>query len=115
MNAIRESVTTTDVRIEIQSTPVPCEWKIPMPPEGETFDTDKVNVDFATGSNPSQRVGAVGSAAECAQVSGGWHYDDPANPTKVMVCPQTCQVIQGATDARVDVLFGCATEPARIQ
>jgi hypothetical protein len=115
MNAIRESVTTTDTRIEIQSTPVPCEWKIPTPPEGETFDTSKVNVDFATGANGKQRIGAVGSAADCAHVSGGWHYDDPGNPTKVLVCPQTCQVIQGATDARVDVLFGCATEPARIQ
>jgi hypothetical protein len=82
---------------------------IPPPPDGQTFDRNKVNLQFSAGGQAAQPIGAVPSAGECANVSGGWHYDDPANPTKVLVCPQTCQTIQAIPDARVDVSFGCET------
>lgn len=92
------------------SAPVPCEWVIPPPPAGQTFDTSKVNVQFSSGATAPQPIGAVLTEADCANVSGGWYFDDRNNPTKVMVCPQTCDTIQAVADARVDVVFGCATE-----
>jgi hypothetical protein len=115
MNQIRDSVTVTDVITDVQTTPVPCEWEIPAPPDGEMFDKTKVNVDFSAGGASPQRIGAVAASGDCASVSGGWHYDDPDNPTKVLVCPQTCTTIQAIPDAQVDVVFGCATEPAIVQ
>ncbi|MCA9630914.1 MAG: VWA domain-containing protein [Myxococcales bacterium] len=91
-----------------------CEWAIPAPPQGETFDKNKVNVQyFPPGSGNGESFGRVGSAAECANVVDGWYYDNPSSPTKIYVCPQTCTRIQAAGEqARVDILFGCASEPA---
>ena len=50
--------TRTEVRQETVSTPVLCEWEIPPPPAGETFDRNKVNVEFSTGGQ-GQRIGYV--------------------------------------------------------
>jgi hypothetical protein len=31
------------------------------------------------------------------------------------VCPQTCDVIQAASDASIDIVFGCETEIAVVK
>jgi hypothetical protein len=108
LDAIRETVITTDVQTEVISTVIDCEWVIPPPPEGQSFDRDKVNVKF-TQSDWVTSLGRVSSAEECAQVAGGWYYDNPENPERVHVCPQTCNVIKVAEGGRIDVEFGCAT------
>jgi hypothetical protein len=110
MNKIRDSVTTKETRKETQQKPLPCDYAIPPPPETEKFDKEKVNVDFAAGTNPAQRIGAVKDAAACASAADGWYYDNEAEPTKVLICPQTCQRIQSTKDASVSVAFGCATQ-----
>jgi hypothetical protein len=95
-----------------QTAQLACEWVIPPPPAGETFDKNKVNVQFSAGGGAAQELGNVAGAADCAAAAGGWYYDDNTNPTKIYVCPETCQVLQGAADAKIDILFGCATKPA---
>jgi hypothetical protein len=92
--------------------PVPCEFEIPPPPDGGAFDQNKVNVEYSGGGMMGQRLGRAGSAAECAQVAGGWHYDDPANPKRIILCPDTCKTVQAITDARVGILLGCESTPA---
>jgi hypothetical protein len=89
-----------------------CEWDIPPLPPGESLDPDKVNVLFTPGTATQETIGRVDDPSECATVTDGWYYDDPANPTKVLVCPQTCARIQGVDGARIDIQFGCATVPA---
>jgi Mg-chelatase subunit ChlD len=117
LNAIRDAVTSTEER-EITETitevvPVPCEWAIPDMPSGVTFDKERVNVEFKAGASGSpQPVGFVQSEAECANVEGGWHFDNYADPKKVLVCDQTCTTIQSIADARVNVVFGCPRVPA---
>jgi hypothetical protein len=108
LQAIRESITTT----EIVKTPLPCEWEIPDPPDGESFDRNLVNVQFQQGALEPQRVGHVASENDCSNFSGGWYYDDPNAPNRVLVCPDTCAVLQSIEDARVDILFGCASIPS---
>nr|WP_276599671.1 vWA domain-containing protein [Nannocystis sp. SCPEA4] len=83
-----------------------CEWTIPEP-MGEPIDFDKVNVEFDDGT--PETFGKVPSAAECANVSDGWYYDDEQNPSKIFVCPQTCTKIQGVEDAKINIKFGCET------
>jgi hypothetical protein len=56
----------------------------------------------------SQALGRVDSATACA--AGGWHYDNLEAPTRIIVCPQSCDAIRDTPDARIDVLLGCATE-----
>ena len=88
-------------------------WDIPAPPPGETLDPDFVNVVFFPGGGaPPETIGRVDDASECSMVTDGWYFDDPMNPTKVLVCPQTCTKIQGVQNAKIDIQFGCATVPA---
>ncbi len=89
-----------------------CEFTIPEPDGGEIFDADQVNVQFDDGLGATLEIGWVASAAECAGVMNGWYYDDPVAPTTILLCPQTCDAIQGFALARIGIVFGCDTVPA---
>jgi hypothetical protein len=43
---------------------------------------------------------------------GGWYYDtDPrVSSARVLVCAATCDRFKGEPNARVDLVFGCATK-----
>ncbi|EYF01108.1 VWA domain-containing protein [Chondromyces apiculatus] len=90
---------------------ISCEYAIPANPDG-AFDPTKVNVEFTSGGGTTQTIGNVSGASTCTSQVGGWYYDDPQNPTKINLCPGTCTAVQGDTNGRVDVLFGCDTIPA---
>lgn len=96
----------------IQEATLACEFNIPAPPDGEEFDRDEVNVEFDDGSGNILQIGRVESPGECAMVQDGWYYDNPDTPTRIIVCPQTCDTIQGFDNASIAVKFGCATIPA---
>lgn len=89
-----------------------CEYPIPPPPDGEDFDPDEVNVEFDDGMGGTLEIGRVDTPAACAGVMNGWYYDVPATPTNIVLCPQTCDTIQGFASASVSIKFGCATIPA---
>jgi hypothetical protein len=121
LNSIRQAVTmsiTTPIRTPITiATPLPCEWAIPPPPAGTTFDKGKVNVQFVPqGGGAPVKFGFVKDAADCARAAGdAWYYDDDDKPTKVLACPNTCSsTLHGSAGAEVDLLFGCETEQVPI-
>lgn len=89
-----------------------CRYQIPPSPMGETFDKDQVNVEFDDGAGGSLEIGRVDTVADCAGVTDGWYYDDPADPQIIEICPQTCDKIQGFSSASVAIKFGCQTIPA---
>jgi hypothetical protein len=89
-----------------------CEWDIPAAPEGEVFDATRVNVEVSLDGGSPEPIGYVNSPAECSSVADGWYYDDPSDPSKISVCPDTCDAMQGAANASVSIKFGCATEVA---
>ncbi|MBW2455229.1 MAG: hypothetical protein JRI68_11995 [Deltaproteobacteria bacterium] len=97
----------------IESAVLSCDYEIPPPPEGETLDPALVNVVFDDGQDNLTVIGQVPSAAECSGVPHGWYYDDPNNPTTVVMCPQTCTWIQGKEGSSLHIEFGCATEIAK--
>jgi hypothetical protein len=93
----------------IGASSVDCQWDIPPPPAGQSFDVGKVNVQYtATGAAAAQPILHVASSGECG-AQGGWFYNDATSPTRVLVCPTTCQMIQADAGAKVDILFGCET------
>lgn len=92
------------------TTPLACEWDIPEPPEGESFDPTKVNVEL-TLDGVEESIYYVGSEADCMGGDGWYYHPDALNPETIRICPATCTKVQGATDAKVDILFGCATIP----
>ncbi|HQP34822.1 MAG TPA: hypothetical protein PLI95_06580 [Polyangiaceae bacterium] len=97
----------------IESAALSCEWVIPPPPNGETLDPNRVNVAFIDAQSSSTLIGRVNGVGECGSVENGWYYDNPTQPTKVLVCPDTCAWIQGKPGAQMDIQFGCATQLAQ--
>ncbi len=87
---------------------VACELDIPRP-DGGVLDPNAVNVRVSDGSSPAVVVPRVADEPTCAGGTG-WYYDDPKNPTKVLLCPAACEAAQ-AKDAgappKIEVLFGC--------
>ena len=84
-----------------------CDWEIPPPPAGETFDAGETNVQVELDGTAEILLKAP-DASSCGDQEG-WHYDDETTPTNVVACPSTCARIQAAASARVDLLFGCET------
>lgn len=93
----------------LESSKPACEVAIPMPSTG-TIDYGKVNV-ILSGGGQDETIFNVADAAACGP--DGWYYDDPAAPTKVILCPASCDaagvLFEAHDDAHVDVMFGCET------
>ncbi len=83
-----------------------CGLVIPPPPAGQTFDKAKVNVVHTRGS-----VKETYQYDPTCTKPGAWRYDDPANPTRIEICPATCAALKApaSTTSRVDIELGCET------
>lgn len=91
--------------------PIPCEFEIPDPPEGESFDRNRVNVDYTPGEGGTrERLPFVEDGASCPPSGDGWYYDDPASPTRILLCPHSCSRTSADTSGRVDIALGCQTQ-----
>jgi hypothetical protein len=93
-----------------QTVPLACEWEIPDPPEGENFDPTKVNLELEL-DGQTEDVYYVENEAACNGGDGWFYLPDAVNPQSIRICPETCIRTQNATEASVDILFGCATVP----
>lgn len=102
----------TDIHIEIETKILECEWGIPDIPEGEVFESDKINVIFSESGKPEETILKIPAGRSCGSSSflGGWYYDNEASPTTIIACPQTCDYITSIkTGGSVEFDFGCAT------
>lgn len=94
----------------IENKTLDCGWAIPEPPADQEFNKDKVNVEYTPGGGgASQSLYYVGDASQCS-AQGGWYYDNTSAPTRIEVCPATCDEIQNDLSGKIDILFGCLTE-----
>lgn len=94
----------------VATSKIACELDIPVPEAG-VLDPDAVNVRVTDGANPAFLVPRVAGEAACAGASG-WYYDDPAAPSKVHLCPASCDGAQskgGDVPPTIEVLFGCTS------
>jgi len=98
---------------DIRTQSIACDYQIPS--TGVSFD--QVNVSFMNGSTPTQIghvPGADGHAGAGCDSRGGWYYDkdienDAGTPSKITVCPATCQMFQANLSGKVNVVLGCPT------
>jgi len=90
-----------------------CGGELPAPVPGEPLDPRFVNLSYSDG-NTRQILVYVGSEDACG-TELGWYYDNAAAPTRILACPETCTAVQSSTAAKVEVLLGCATEPATVR
>ncbi|HEX2736061.1 MAG TPA: hypothetical protein VHM70_30885 [Polyangiaceae bacterium] len=89
-----------------------CAFPLPAPPSGVDLNVDTINVRYETPSGFGVVLGVVPSADECANVTGGWYFDDPKKPTSVHLCPNTCDQYNAGTVTNVQAIFGCESKPA---
>lgn len=97
INAIKENALT-------------CDYKIPAPPNGETFDRSKVNVQYAPTGGTAATVGYNPSCTG----GTGWRYDDEKNPTRILLCDGSCDQVK-VKAGKVDIVFGCATQSGPVK
>ena len=81
-----------------------CEYQIPPPPQGETFDEAKVNVVYTPTNGGPQTL----TYNQSCTGGTGWHYDDLNNPKKIILCQSTCDSVQQKS-GKIDIVLGCAT------
>jgi hypothetical protein len=118
LNKIRGSVSTqstTHISIPMTiSTPLPCEWKIPVPANKGVFDKAMVNVRYTPPGGAAGEDFGYTTVANCASTTNGWYFDDPAspNPAKVLLCPGTCDKVKAQPGAAVEISFNCPQKPA---
>jgi hypothetical protein len=95
MNTIRHSV-------------LGCTYEIPLPSSG-TPDYQEVNVIYTPGNGSPQTIPNVADAAACPATGNAWYYDNPANPTQIILCTATCSVVEADTAGSVAIQLGCQT------
>ncbi len=103
-----------ELATQISQIAIACQWEIPEPPEGEELDPKKVNVDFVDDQGQTHQIGYIDSKNECGNVENAWYYDDPADPSKIYVCSQTCDWMHDQEKAEIVIKFGCETLPATV-
>jgi hypothetical protein len=91
----------------IESAPLPCNYAVPAPPDGQELDPGLVNVGYSpSDKDPFQTFPKVGGDDECGD-DVAWHYDDPNAPKQVLLCPAACKRV--AAGGKLDIAFGCKT------
>jgi hypothetical protein len=88
-----------------------CEFKLPEVDAG-TLNYMRVNVVFKAGAGASATLDYVGEASKCG-AQGGWYYDvDPEKdvPSRILLCPATCQTAQDDQYSKIDIAIGCRTQ-----
>ncbi len=83
-----------------------CNYNIPDS-GGQAPDYGKVNVAFTPSGGAQDILKNTGNAGGC-QGGPGWYYDNPSNPTQIILCPSSCDVVSNQP-GKVDVVVGCQT------
>lgn len=92
----------------IRTGAIGCEYVLPVPDRGK-LNPESVEVRFTPGANdPSSTFRLVANLAACGATTGGFYYDDPAEPKQILLCPASCDVVNaGASSASVELFLGC--------
>jgi hypothetical protein len=95
-----------DALQQIQRAVSQCQFNVP---EGETglADPDEVRLDYSSSTQPTPIPLPRTESAETCQDRHGWHYDDNAAPTRLVLCPASCETAQSDTLVTLEVLLGC--------
>ena len=105
-------VGSTDVQLEFQQAlatvlgqALPCEFVIPDKVDQGEIDPGNVNVIYTPGGSTDFQY--LYQDATCS--SGGWHYDDASPPTRIILCPSTCEQLKQDLGGTVQIMLGCKT------
>jgi len=85
-----------------------CNYLIPTPTDGNP-DYGEVNVVYSPMGQSGITFPNVPNMAACPANGNGWYYDNPNQPTQIVLCPSSCTLVEGDMTGEVDVTLGCST------
>jgi len=86
-----------------------CELQIPAAPAGKVLDFNLVNLLYTDPKGQRTALYNTGDSAGCAASGGGWFYDDPTQPKKILLCESTCNIVKYEIGGQLDYAIGCKT------
>jgi hypothetical protein len=86
-----------------------CELQIPAPPTGKFLDFNYVNLLYTDHRGQRTALFNTVDSAGCSASGGGWYYDDPAQPKKILLCENTCNIVKSDPGGELDYAIGCKT------
>lgn len=91
---------------KIRNEALPCDY-----PVDDIADVNSLNVEWTVGADgDATRLIDVVDQSSCAKASTtGWYYDDPKQPTRINLCPETCKTLGEQVDVSVRIVEGCDT------
>jgi hypothetical protein len=90
-----------------------CEFAFPKAQTGQT-DPTAVVVNYTPGGQAAPKaLTQVTDASKCGTVADAWYYDDNANPTKILFCPNTCTTAGADTGGKIEIAVGCKAPPPK--
>jgi len=96
-----------DALLAIKGMALTCDFEVPTATtSGMDIDPHLINVNYTAGTGVEVELGLVGSLAECG-TQQAWYYDDPANPTRIFLCPSACTTVTTDIGAEIEILAGC--------
>jgi hypothetical protein len=103
----------TDVVQQIRRSEARCDYMLPpVDPNRSTF-TVEIKGPLTSSSWSSSVVRQVQSRADCDGTGPQWYYDRPDNPTRIVTCRTTCDLLQRTPDASVSFHVACPTSSDR--
>ncbi|MCA9624893.1 MAG: VWA domain-containing protein, partial [Myxococcales bacterium] len=104
-------VGTTNVEVEFQNalakvrgSALPCSYEIPAEVQSGEIGLGKVNVEVTPEGGMGELIPQDPSCA-----GDGWYFDDAVNPTAILLCPATCNMLKQTPGIRIEVVLGCTT------
>jgi hypothetical protein len=96
---------------QIRGAALGCTYQIPDTGDAGAPDFTKVNVQYTPGTGgAAQGIPMAPSQASCPPNGDAWYYDNASAPTKIILCPYTCNRITPDSSGQVDILLGCQTQ-----
>jgi hypothetical protein len=93
------------------TTALDCTYTIPAPPAGKTFVKTEVNIEYTNGAGTVTKVGPTQENADC-NTAPGWQYS--ADGKQINLCGKTCSDVKADKGGKIQVLFGCPTQPEEV-
>lgn len=94
---------------EIRGAALPCNFDVPLPTSGDA-DYSKVNVDYqADAASAPVPFFKVENEAACAGNPNSWYYDNPDDPTAIVLCSDACGLVTASETSNVSISLGCET------
>lgn len=95
---------------EIRGQVLPCEYVLPRPAQGPLV-FDKVNIEWTRGDQ-NESVPKVSGLGGCLPGENAWYYnvdETTQTPTRIVLCPDTCEQVNAADSSQIDIVLGCDT------